>query len=176
MSFFKNTVAAPKNPLSDLPPSAKAAYNEAPHGNATMRVVAVKGIESSTSSWKGLVWECEITLDGSGLVLSGGQKGVKGVDLMTTVQPKSGDLSTLDQAADNGRIEARFGGLYEAEGEALGESDQGFLLPGGRSFEAEDLEIALKKIEGREVRVVCWSFKSAKDGSMGVGVGQVRAE
>lgn len=174
MSFFKNTFAAPKNPLSDLPPSAKAAYNEAPHGNATMRVVAVKGIESSTSSWKGLVWECEITLDGSGVVLRGGQKGVRGVDLMTTIQPKTGELSTLDQAADNGRIEARFGALYAAEGEALAENDQGFLLPGGKSFDAPDLEIALKKIEGRETRVVCWSFKG-KDG-LGVGVGPVRGD
>ena len=174
MAFFKNPVSAPRNPLADLPPTPKAAYAEAPHGNATMRVVEVKGIESTSSQWKGLVWECEITLDGAGTVLRGGQRGIKGVELMATITPKEGDLSTLDQAADNGRIESRFGALYAAEGEALAVNDLGFLTPGGRAFDDPDLEAALKKIEGRECRVVVWSFKG-RDG-LGVGVGQVRAE
>lgn len=175
MGFFKNPVSAPKNPLADIPPAPKAAYTEAPNGNATMRVVEVKKVESSTTSWQGLVWECEITLDGAGTVLRGGQRGVKGVELMTTVTSKEGEISTLSQAADNGRIESRFGALYAAEGEALEVNDQGFLTPGGRSFNGDNgLEAALKKIEGRECRVVVWSFKG-KDG-LGVGVGPVRGD
>ena len=161
MSFFKQTIAAKiENPLDSLPTSYKAVPED---GNATLTVRAVRAVESKTSSWAGIVWECEVQIDGTPAPLTGGQKGIAGVDFLLTVQSKDGSpLSSIDVGKDCAKIESRFGAAYEAAGHPLAETPEGFLLPDGLSLDSPDLGPALAAIEGRPIRVRCWAWVGKK--------------
>ena len=161
MSFFKKTIAAKiENPLDALPTSYKATPED---GNATLTVRAVRAIESSTSIWAGIVWECEAQIDGTPAPLTGGQKGIAGVDFLLTVQSKDGSpLSSIDVSKDCAKIESRFGAAYKAAGHPLAQSPDGFVLPDGLSLDSPDLGAALAAIEGRPIRVRCWAWTGAK--------------
>lgn len=165
MSFFSKPVMGKiRNPLDDLPTKIK----DCPEGgNATLTVREVRAQDSKTSAWQGIVWTCEIQVDGEPAALSGGQNGTAGVDLLVTVQPADGSpLSSIDVDRAARKLAGRFGEAYKAAGHPLADSPEGFLLPDGLALDSPDLGPALKSLEGHAIRGKCWTFK----GKSGRGV------
>ena len=166
MSFFSKPITGKiRNPLDSLPTKLKECPEE---GNATLTVREVRAQPSKTSDWQGIIWSCEIQIDGEPSPLSGGQNnGTAGVDLLLTVQSADGSplLSTGVYRAAR-KLSDRMGEAYKAAGHPLAENPDGFVLPDGLDLNSADLGPALKSIEGRPIRGKCWVYK----GKSGRGV------
>ena len=162
MTFFKAPILVQSyNPLDSLPTSSRAVEDE---GNATVTVREVRGVGPTASGWAGIIFTCEIQVDGSEQPLSGGQSGVKGVDLIITLAPKGGGpINALTLAGDLGKLEERFGPAYAAAGHPLAADPDGSMItPGGVSL--DESGDGWRSIEFRPFRAKVWTWSSKKGG------------